>query len=319
MPRRAALRRLLLRAGQAVPILLIVAVLTFLLLQLLPGDPAQVIAGSDATPEAVARIRTQLGLDRPLWEQLARWGWGLLQGDFGKSLTLNQPVLTAVAERLPITLSLSLLSMAITLPAGIGLGMAAAYWRGTWIDSAVMVAALVGLSVPGFWVGILSIILFSVVLGWVPSGGYIPLRMGVGPWLSALVLPAIVLALFQIGFLARMTRSAMLDILDQDYIRAARARGVGEWWTVMRHAFRNALITVVTVSGIILSLLIGGSVIIEQVFSLPGIGRLVVQGIMSRDYPLVQGTMLLFGLAFVVVNLLIDMLYGLVDPRVSTG
>ena len=311
-------RKLSLRVLQAIPILVLVAVLTFLLLQMLPGDPAQVIAGADATPEAVARIRTQLGLDRPIWEQLARWGWSLLHADFGKSLTLNQPVLSAVGERLPITLSLSLLSMAMTLPTGVLLGMAAAYWRGTWIDSTVMLMALLGLSIPGFWLGIVAIILFSVVLGWVPSGGYVPLSAGVLPWLSALVLPSLVLALFQIGFLARMTRSAMLDVLDQDYIRAARARGVSEWSTVARHAFRNTLITVVTVSGIILSLLIGGSVIIEQVFSLPGIGRLVVQGIMSRDYPLVQGTMLLFGLAFVIINLLIDMLYAVVDPRVRT-
>lgn len=312
------LKPLLRKAAQAVPVILIVAVLAFLLLQLLPGDPAQAIAGSDATPEAVARIRTQLGLDRSLPEQLARWLWGLAQGDFGKSLTLSQPVLTAVGERLPITLSLTFMSMALTLPLGVGLGMAAAYWRGTWIDGAVMFAALIGLSVPGFWIGILAIILFSVILGWVPSGGYIPIAQGFGPWFSALILPAVVLALFQIGFLARMTRSAMLDILDQDYIRAARARGVGELWTIVRHAFRNALITVVTVSGIILSLLISGSVIIEQVFSLPGIGRLVVQGIMARDYPLVQGTMLLFGFAFVVVNLVIDVLYTLVDPRVRT-
>jgi peptide/nickel transport system permease protein len=312
------LRSLGLKAAQAIPVILIVAVLAFLLLQLLPGDPAQVIAGSDATPEAVARIRTQLGLDRSLPEQLGRWVWGLAQGDFGKSLTLNQPVLTAVGERLPITLSLTLLSMAITLPVGVGLGMAAAYWRGTWIDGTVMVSALIGLSVPGFWIGILSIILFSVILGWVPSGGYVPMAKGLGAWFASLILPAIVLALFQIGFLARMTRSAMLDILDQDYIRAARARGVSELWTVVRHAFRNALITVVTVSGIILSLLISGAVIIEQVFSLPGIGRLVVQAILTRDYPLVQGTMLLFGFAFVVVNLAIDIIYSLVDPRVRT-
>lgn len=309
---------LALKLAQAVPVILIVAVLAFLLLQLLPGDPAQAIAGADASREAVARIRTSMGLDRPLPEQLWRWLWGLARGDFGKSLTLNQPVLTAVAERLPITLSLSAISMAITLPAGVGLGMAAAYWRGTWIDGAVMLAALIGLSVPGFWVGILAVILFSVILGWVPSGGYVPIAAGLWPWFNALILPAIVLALFQIGFLARMTRSAMLDILDQDYIRAARARGVGEWGTIAKHAFRNALITVVTASGIILSLLIGGSVIIEQVFSLPGIGRLVVQAILARDYPLVQGTMLLFGFAFVLVNIAIDLLYTIVDPRVRT-
>jgi peptide/nickel transport system permease protein len=163
------------------------------------------------------------------------------------------------------------------------------------------------------------VILFSVTLGWVPSAGYVPLAQGFGPWFAALIQPAVVLALFQIGFLARMTRSAMLDVLDQDFIRAARARGVSEWRTIVKHAFRNTLIPVVTASGIILSLLIGGSVIIEQVFALPGIGRLIVQAILARDYPLVQGTMLLLGFAFVVINLLLDIVYTLVDPRVRYG
>jgi peptide/nickel transport system permease protein len=310
------LRLLALRLLNAVPVILLVAVLTFFLMHLLPGDPAVIIAGTDASPQAIMRIRTQLGLDRPLLEQLGVWLLNLAHGNFGTSLALNQSVIGAVLERLPVTLSLAAISIAITLPAGIAMGVLAAYRRNTWVDQAVMVTALLGVSLPGFWIAILSVILFSVTLGWVPSGGYVPLTHGFGPWFAALIQPAVVLALFQIGFLARMTRSAMLDVLDQDFIRAARARGVGEWRTIVKHAFRNTLIPVVTASGIILSLLIGGSVIIEQVFALPGIGRLIVQAILARDYPLVQGTMLLLGFAFVVINLLLDIVYTVVDPRV---
>jgi peptide/nickel transport system permease protein len=262
---------------------------------------------------------TRLGLDRPLLEQLAAWFGRLAHGDFGKSLILNQSVLGAVVERLPVTLSLSFLSLTITIPAGITLGVLAAYWRNTWLDSLVMMSALVGVSMPSFWLGILSVIFFSVTLGWLPPAGYTPISQGLWPWLSALIQPAVVLALFQIGFLARITRSAMLDVLDQDYIRTARAKGVSEWKTISKHAFRNTLIPVVTVSGIILSLLIGGSVVVEQVFALPGIGRLIVQGILARDYPLVQGTMLIFGFSFVVINILVDIIYMTVDPRVRFG
>jgi peptide/nickel transport system permease protein len=310
------LSRLGMRLLNAIPVILLVAVLTFFLMHLLPGDPAVVIAGQDASPEAVARIRTQLGLDQPLLYQLAAWLVALAHGNFGRSLALNQSVLVAVREHLPVTLSLTFVSLVITVPVGLAAGMLAAYKRNTWIDQAVMILALLGVSLPGFWIAILSVILFSVTLGWVPSAGYVPLTLGAGPWLASLIQPALVLALFQIGFLARMTRSAMLDVLDQDFIRAARARGVSEWQTVVKHAFRNTLIPVVTASGIILSLLIGGSVIVEQVFALPGIGRLIVQAILARDYPLVQGTMLLLGFAFVVINLLLDVVYTLVDPRI---
>jgi len=313
------LRGVGLRLLQAIPVVVIFAVLVFTLLHLLPGDPAVAIAGSEATPEAIERIRQQLGLDRPLLEQLAAWFGRLAHGDFGTSLILNQGVLSAVVERLPVTLSLSFLSLTITIPTGIILGVLAAYWRNTWLDSLVMVSALVGVSLPSFWLGILSVIFFSVTLGWLPPAGYTPISQGLWPWLSALIQPAAVLALFQIGFLARITRSAMLDVLDQDFIRTARAKGVDEWTTISKHAFRNTLIPVVTVSGIILSLLIGGSVVVEQVFALPGIGRLIVQGILARDYPLVQGTMLIFGFSFVVINILVDVIYMIVDPRVRFG
>ncbi|MFM1988659.1 MAG: Glutathione transport system permease protein GsiC [Pseudomonadota bacterium] len=310
------LRLLSVRLAQAAPVLLLVAVLAFLLMRLLPGDPAIVIAGPDASPEAVDRLRRQLGLDRPVLAQLGAWFGHLAQGDFGRSLMLNQTVVSAVLERLPVTLSLAALAFAITLPVGTALGVLAACFRNTWIDACVMAVALVGVSVPSFWIAIVSVIVFSVELGWLPSSGYAPLSRGAGPWLHALIQPAAILALFQIGYLARMTRSAMLDVLDQDYIRTARAKGLDEWRTIGRHAFRNALMSVTTVSGIIVSLLIGGSVVIEQVFALPGIGRLVVQGIMARDYPLVQGTMLMLGFAFVLVNVAVDVIYTIVDPRV---
>jgi peptide/nickel transport system permease protein len=276
------LRLLATRLLQAVPVLLLVAVLSFFLMHLLPGDPAVVIAGADASAEAIGRLRAELGLDRPLLEQLWHWAAQLAQGNFGRSLGLNQSVLSAVGERLPVTLSLALLAFAITLPVGLLLGVLAACYRGTRIDSLVMGIALLGVSLPSFWIAIVSVIVFSVTLGWVPSSGYVPLSESPGRWFASLIQPAAVLALFQIGYLARMTRSAMLDVLHQDYIRTARAKGVSEFQTVFKHGLRNALMTVITASGIIFSLLIGGSVVLEQVFALPGVGRMVVQGIMAR-------------------------------------
>jgi peptide/nickel transport system permease protein len=304
------------RILQAAPVIVVVSILAFLLINLLPGDPAVVIAGDQASPEAIAAVRHNLGLDKPLIEQLGIWFLHLLQGNFGASLMLNQSVVSAMGERLPVTLSLALLSIAITLPIGIFAGAVAAYYRQTWIDSCVMTLALLGVSAPAFWVAILSIILFSVTLRWFPTGGYTPFMQDPVLWLRSLVLPAVMLSLFQIGFLARMTRSAMLDVLSQDYVRTARAKGLGEWKTVSKHAFRNALILIVTAIGILLSTAIGGSVVIEQVFALPGVGRLVVQGILARDYPLVQGVMLIYGFAFVLINLAVDLIYTFADPRV---
>ncbi len=309
-------RLLAIKILQAIPVLLLVSVLAFLLMSLLPGDPAVVIAGDQASPEAIEKVRLTLGLDRPFLEQIALWFGQLVRGNFGSSLMLNQSVLSAMGERLPVTLSLAGLSLAITLPIGILVGSIAAYYRQTWVDSAVMSVALLGVSIPGFWIAILAVILFSVILGWLPSSGYVALSANPAMWLRSLILPAAMLSLFQIGFLARMTRSAMLDVLSQDYIRTARSKGLSEWMTVGKHAFRNALIMVITALGILVSTAIGGSVVIEQVFALPGIGRLVVQGILARDYPLVQGVMLIYGFAFVAVNLTVDILYTFADPRV---
>jgi peptide/nickel transport system permease protein len=312
----ALLRIIAFKFLQAVPVILIISILAVLLLSLLPGDPAIIIAGEQASPEAVEHVRQQLGLDRPFLQQLAIWLLNLAQGNFGSSLILNQSVLSAVGERLPVTLSLAALSIAVTIPVGVFLGSLAAYYRQSWIDAGVMTFALLGVSIPAFWIAILGIILFSVHLGWVPSSGFTPISQGVGPWLSSVILPALILSLFQIGFLARMTRSAMLDVMGQDFIRTARAKGLSEWRTVSKHALRNALILIITATGILLSTAIGGSVVIEQVFALPGIGRMVVQAILARDYPLVQGTMLIFGFTFVLINLIVDVLYTLADPRV---
>jgi peptide/nickel transport system permease protein len=309
-------RLIALRILQAAPVIVIVSILAFLLINLLPGDPAVVIAGDQASPEAIEAVRRNLGLDRPLIEQLGIWFSHLLHGNFGASLMLNQSVLSAMGERLPVTLSLAGLSIAITLPIGIFAGAIAAYYRQSWIDSLVMTIALIGVSVPAFWIAILSVILFSVILRWFPTSGYVELSRDPGLWLRSLVLPATMLSLFQIGFLARMTRSAMLDVLNLDFIRTARSKGLSEWTIVSKHAFRNALILIITAIGILLSTAIGGSVVIEQVFALPGVGRLVVQGILARDYPLVQGVMLIYGFAFVVINLTVDLLYAFADPRV---
>jgi peptide/nickel transport system permease protein len=309
-------RLVAIRVLQAVPVILIVSVLAFLLMSLLPGDPAVVIAGDQASPEAIEKVRRSLGLDRPFLEQIGLWFLQLAQGNFGASLMLNQSVVSAMGERLPVTLSLAGLSLAITLPVGIFAGSIAAYYRQTWIDSVVMVVALLGVSIPAFWIAILAVILFSVMLGWLPSSGFVPLAQDPLSWFRSLVMPAAMLSLFQIGFLARMTRSAMLDVLSQDFIRTARSKGLSEWSTVGKHAFRNALIMVITAMGILISTAIGGSVVIEQVFALPGIGRLVVQGILARDYPLVQGVMLIYGFAFVAINLMVDVLYTVADPRV---
>jgi len=310
------IRIIVVKLLQAVPVILIISILAFLLLSLLPGDPAVIIAGDQASPAAIARVRQQLGLDRPYLEQVAIWLSNLAHGNFGSSLILNQSVLSAVGERLPVTLSLAALSLSFTIPVGIFLGSLAAYYRRTWIDSAVMAIALLGVSVPAFWIAILGIVLFSVKLGWVPSSGFVPPSQGIGLWFSSIVLPALILSLFKIGFLARMTRAAMLEVLNQDYVRTARAKGMSEWQTVGKHALRNALILIITAAGILVSASIGGSVIIEQVFALPGIGRMVVQAILARDYPLVQGTMLILGFSFVLINLLADVLYAWADPRV---
>jgi peptide/nickel transport system permease protein len=300
----------------AIPVLLLVALMSFMILQLIPGDPALAMAGTDASPEQIAALRESLGLNRPLWEQAVTWFAGVLHGDLGRSITTNRPVLDLVWDRLGATLSLGILSLLIAIPFGVGLGVAAALVRGTLGDLAVSLTALLGLSLPSFWVGLMAILAFSVHLGWLPSMGYTPLEAGFGPWLRSLILPALVVGTTQIALLARISRSTMLDVLKLDYVRTARAKGLPERKVVVRHALRNALIPIVTVIGMMLSLLIAGAVVTESVFAIPGIGRLVVQSILARDYPVVQGVLLLTAATFVFINMAVDILYTVIDPRV---
>jgi peptide/nickel transport system permease protein len=307
-----ALRRLL----SAIPVLFIVSLISFGLMRLIPGDPAASIAGPSATPAQIDQLRRDLGLDEPLLMQLLHYYQGLLQGDFGKSLLLGKGVLAATMERLPVTIGLSLYALVLTLLIGVTSGIIAALRQNTWIDQMAMMIAMLGISIPNFFLGLLMIIFFAVQLGWLPSGGYVPFSQDPLGWLRSTTMPAISLALLQAGLLARITRSGMLEVLRQDYVRTARAKGLPERQVILKHALANALIPIVTVVGIIISLLLSGAVVTEALFSLPGMGQLLTQAVLSRDYPMVQGGLLLVTTFLVLVNILVDVLYALIDPRV---
>ena len=300
----------------AVPILLLVSLITFGIIHLIPGDPAAVMAGLSATPGEIEQLRQDLGLNQPLLGQLLHWYGGLLHGNLGRSLLLGQDVLEAVLQRLPVTLSLSLYGLALTLLIGVVGGIIAALRHNTIVDSVAMVVAMLGISMPSFFFGPLLVLLFAVKLGWLPSGGYVPFMTDPLGWLAAATLPAVSLALLQVGLLARITRSTMLEVLRQDYVRTARAKGLPAWSVVGKHALANAMIPIVTVVGIAVSLLVSGSVVIETIFSVPGIGQLLTQAVLNRDYPLVQGGLLLLTTLLVVVNIGVDVLYAALDPRV---
>ena len=307
-----ALRRLF----SAIPVLFIVSLISFGLMRLIPGDPAASIAGTSATPAQIEQLRRDLGLDEPLLMQLLHYYQGLLQGDFGKSLLLGKGVLAATMERLPVTIGLSLYALVLTLLLGVASGIIAALRQNTWVDQVAMMIAMLGISIPNFFLGLLMIIFFAVQLGWLPSGGYVPFTQDPIGWLRSTTMPAISLALLQAGLLARITRSGMLEVLRQDYVRTARAKGLPERQVILKHALANALIPIVTVVGIIISLLLSGAVVTEALFSLPGMGQLLTQAVLSRDYPMVQGGLLLVTTFLVVVNILVDILYALIDPRV---
>lgn len=304
------------RLAGAAPVLALVGLFAFLILQLVPGDAAVVMAGPSASAADIEAMRATLGLDRPWPERLAAWYWRLLQGDLGTSLTLGTSVWQAVLERAPATLSLALLALALTILLGMGLGIAAACRQGSWVDMLAMAVAILGVSLPNFWVALMLTWLFAVGLGWLPSGGYVPLSEDPGAWLRHMILPATSLAIMQMGLLARMTRSSMLEVLRQDYVRTARAKGLGEAEVVGIHALRNAMIPIVTLIGIVFSLMLAGAVVIETVYSLPGIGRMVISAIQRRDLPVVQGALVITGALFVLVNILVDILYAAIDPRV---
>ncbi|MGE0420094.1 MAG: ABC transporter permease [Acetobacteraceae bacterium] len=300
----------------AVPILVIVSLITFAMIHMIPGDPAEAIAGMAATKDQIANIRADLGLDQPFLSQLWHWYANLLHGDLGRSLLLGQPVFQATMERLPVTVALSAYAMVMTLVLGLGSGIIAALRQNTWIDQAAMVLAMIGISLPNFYLGLLMIIVFAVELRWLPTGGYVPLSEDPLGWLATSTMPAISLALLLTGLLARITRSTMLEVLRQDYIRTARAKGLPARQVVIKHALANALIPITTVIGIIVSLLISGSVVTETLFSIPGIGQLLTQAVLNRDYPMVQGGLLITTALLVLVNIAVDVCYALLDPRV---
>ena len=304
----AVLRYLVRRIVLTVPVLLGVATLVFSLIHLIPGDPAESMLGEGASPALVAELRTQLGLDRPLLEQYGRFMTGLLRGDLGTSIRTSQPVVTAILERVPATIELALAAMLVALALALPLGIIAAVRHGTFADYAAMTAALAGISIPNFWLGPMLAIVFAVSLGWLPVSGR-------GGW-DSLVLPAISLGAALSAILARMTRASLLEELRELYVRAARARGASRPRAILRHALRNSLIPLVTILGLQFGAVLTGSVITETIFAWPGVGRLLIQSISFRDYPLVQGCILLIAFTYVSVNLATDLVYGVLDPRI---
>src|SRR4051794_1438546 len=304
------------RLGGMLLVLLLVSLLSFAIIALVPGDPAAAFADASATPEQLARLRHELGLDLPLGEQMLAWYGRLLHGDLGRSILLRRSVGQALLERLPVTLSLAAIALVIAVAAGVAAGTLAAVYRARWPDQSVMVAALLGLSVPDFWLGLMLIFFFGVRLGWLPTGGFVPPEQDFAGWLRSIALPAATLAAVQIGFIARMTRASVLDVLHQDFIRTANAKGLRRRAVLMRHALPNAVVPILTVAGIVAGSLLGGAVIVEQVFSIPGVGRLIVGAILSRDYPVIQGGLLFLAAIYLFVNFAVDLLYAAADPRI---
>ena len=291
-----------------VPVILVISLLVFAFVHLLPGDPARLVAGPDATPQDVAGVRQSLGLDRPLWEQYAVFLGNAVQGDFGVSLKTRRPVIEEIGERLMPTVWLTVVSMVWATVAGLLIGVLSAVRRGRWQDYTGMLVAVSGISFPSFWLGLLLIDAFSVQLGWLPTGGY-------GTW-QHFVMPAFTLGLGVAAVMARFTRSAFADIAREDYVRTARAKGVPERFVVWKHTFRNALVPVITMVGLQFGFLLGGSIVVETVFSWPGLGRLLVDSVSYRDYPVIQAEILLFSIEFILINLAVDVLYALANPEI---
>jgi peptide/nickel transport system permease protein len=299
-----------------IPVMAIVALFVFSLLYIAPGDPAAVIAGDQATPADVERIRQSLGLDRPFLVRFGEWVFRILRGDLGVSIFTNLPVSTMIGQRVQPTLSLMVLTLILAVTIAVPMGVVAAWRQGTLIDRAVMGFAVLGFSVPVFVVGYLLAYIFALELDWLPVQGYTSIDQGFFPWLENLILPAVALGGVYIALIARITRATMLEVLQQDYIRTARAKGAGQANVLFLHALKNAAVPIVTVIGIGVALLIGGAVVTESVFAIPGLGRLTVDAILRRDYPVIQGVILLFSFVYVLVNLLIDILYTFLDPRI---
>jgi peptide/nickel transport system permease protein len=299
-----------------IPVVLFVAIFVFLMLRLTPSDPAAIIAGDSASSEQIAAIRTKLGLNEPIPTQFVTWLGKILTGDFGESFFFKKSVASLIVDRIEPTLSLSVFTIIIAVLVAVPLGVLAARLHGTWIDRCVMGFSVLGFSVPVFIIGYVLIYIFHSKLGFFPAQGYQRLSEGVGGWLYRLVLPSITLAIIYIALVARMTRTSMLEVLSEDYVRTARAKGQIERKVLFRHALRNAAVPIVTVIGLGVALLIGGAVVTESVFTIPGLGRLTVEAVLARDYPTIQAVILLFSVVYVLINLVIDILYRFLDPRI---
>ena len=300
----------------AIPVLLIVAVVTFSLVHLTPGDPASLMAGDQALPEDIERIKEKLGLNRPLYEQMGIYFWDILRGDFGESVFTKFPVTTLIGQRLEPTISIAIFSQLVAIIIAVPAGILAAWKANTWIDRALMVFAVAGLAIPSFWLGANLIWVFAVNLGWFPALGYVSISEGVIPWLRSITLPSIAIGFISAALIARMTRASMLEVLREDYIRTARAKGLGDYKVLIAHAFKNASIPVVTIIGIGLAGLVSGLVVTEAVFAIPGVGRLIVDAVLRRDYPVIQGVVLMVTFVYVLINLAVDIVYGYLDPRI---
>ena len=300
-----------------IPVLIVVALIVFALIHFAPGDPAAILAGQEATADEIEAIRKGLGLDRPLPLQLGIWFKDIVRGDLGESIISRHNVLTLIKQRAVPTISLAILTEIIAIGLAIPLGVLAAWKANSWIDRSVMVAATLGFSIPVFWLGFLMIYLFGVKLGWFPVAGYYAPSEGLWQWFHRLIMPAFATGIIVMALITRMTRATVLEVLREDYIRTAWAKGLASRTVLMRHALRNAALPIVTVIGIGLAGVLGGLVVTEQVFAIPGLGRLLVNAILARDYPIIQGTILVISVIYVFVNLLIDISYAYFDPRIK--
>ncbi|PBC04115.1 ABC transporter permease [Mesorhizobium sp. WSM3860] len=304
------------RLVSTIAVMAVVGIFIFLLLRLAPGDPAAMIAGKEATAEMIAGIREQLGLNAPLPVQFARWAGDMLRGDFGTSIFAGRPVLELIAQRLEPTVSLALMTMLLSVTVGVSFGILAAWRAGRLVDRLLTAFSALGYSVPVFVIGYFLIYLFAIKTHWLPVQGYVPIDAGLGHWFVHLILPTVTLSLGYIAFIARVTRTSMLEVLSEDYMRTAAAKGASSYAMLFHHALKNAGIPILTVIGISFAYLIGGVVLTETVFNIPGIGRLVVDAINNRDYPIIQSVIILTSGLYVLINLAIDLAYTLVDPRV---
>lgn len=299
-----------------IPVMAVVAVVVFMLLRLTTGDPAAIIAGDNATSQDVAAIRTKLGLDRPIPQQFIIWIGNVLRGDFGESFFFKKQVADLIVERFEPTLALATCTLVLAVSTAVPLGALAAWRRGTWIDRAVMGLSVLGFSVPVFVIGYVLIYLVAIQLGWLPVQGYQRLAEGFPGFIERLILPSVTLAIIYIALIARITRASVLEVLNADHVRTARAKGLGEFPVLLRHVLRNAAVPIVTVIGLGIALLIGGVVVTESVYAIPGLGRLTVDAVLARDYPTVQAVILLFSAVYVLINLLVDLTYTFLDPRI---